>query len=101
MGIWIIIGLIGGGFSHFNKNTTLKRRVMPTLIVFNSLIFIVFIWLADFSYPIIFLAIPVVALITFIVIRNTKFCDSCGTRNYGANMLSPAKFCYKCGAPLK
>jgi ribosomal protein L37E len=43
------------------------------------------------------LGVPAVALLAFINIRNSKFCDSCGRQNYGP----PAKFCSKCGAPLK
>jgi uncharacterized protein (DUF983 family) len=47
-----------------------------------------------------YLAVPAVILISLLNIRATKFCDSCGKMVMNQNVLSPPKYCSKCGAEL-
>jgi hypothetical protein len=101
MGVWVALVLGSMAFFSFNKNTALKRRVLPYFVIFTSVLFIIFVWATGAPAQVFYVFIPAVALIGFINIRNTKFCDSCGRRNYGPNLFSPARFCSKCGAPLK
>jgi len=44
--------------------------------------------------------IPAVALITFLNLRSTRFCDGCGRTVYTQNLLKPARYCPHCGALL-
>jgi|SRR6516162_2844277 hypothetical protein len=101
IGVWAVLGLGSMAFFYFNKNAALKRRVLPPFVIFTSILFLGFVWMTGAPAQVFYVFIPAVALIAFINIRNTKFCDSCGRQNYGFNLFSPAKFCSKCGAPLK
>jgi hypothetical protein len=44
--------------------------------------------------------VPAVGVISFLIIRFTKFCSKCGATVYDFNWFSPTRFCSKCGAEL-
>ena len=46
-----------------------------------------------------FFVYPVIALISFLNIRNIRFCSSCNATLYG-RLFTSDQFCSKCGAPL-
>lgn len=102
-GVWVAIGLISGAFFHFSRNAELKRRLWPPFIVGTSLLFLGFGAAMSRGQPsgFWFTAIPVVALIAFLNIRNVRFCDGCGKQIRNTGLFSRAEFCPKCGAKLK
>ncbi len=63
-------------------------------------VFTLFVLLLTDEPWILFFVVPAAALIGFLNIRLTKFCDSCG-----ATLVNPAwfrrmRFCPSCGAPM-
>jgi hypothetical protein len=65
-----------------------------------GVLFLTFVALMDFPRPFFLFLIPAVALMTFLNLRNTKFCDACGKTLINQNPFSPPAFCSKCGAAL-
>ena len=43
---------------------------------------------------------PAIALIAYLNIRSTRFCEACGMTTVEAMPFARAAFCSKCGAPL-
>jgi hypothetical protein len=100
--VWVVLGLSSGAFFHFSKNAELKRRVWAPVVVGAGLLFLAFSWaLVSPSAGSSVFIVAVVALITGLNIRGTKFCDSCGKMVHSPNPFSLTKFCPKCGAKLK
>jgi hypothetical protein len=99
---WIVLGISSFLFFHFNKNTTLKRHVFPPFVVIMGIIFGCFIAYMSPDYPqILFIAVPMIVLISFLNIRKTRFCDVCGRTLYQQPVFSRSQFCPRCGAELK
>jgi hypothetical protein len=104
IGVWVVLGLGSAAFFYFNKNTALKRRVMPPFVIFTSILFLAFVWVTGAPIQVFYVFVPAVAVIAFINIRKyevLRFLWQTKLWNYGPNLFSPAKFCSKCGAPLK
>jgi apolipoprotein N-acyltransferase len=99
---WVVLGLSSGAFFHFSKNAELKRRIWAPFVVGVGLLFTAFSWaLVSPSAESGLVLVAVVALITGLNIRGTKFCDSCGKSVFASNPFSPMRFCPQCGATLK
>lgn len=49
---------------------------------------------------ILLIVVPAVAFISFLNIRMTKFCDSCGATLYNTAWFRPMRFCSSCGASM-
>ena len=100
MAVWLCLALISFLFFHFNKNATLKRRIHPGYIIFVGVVFLGFLYLhIGRNQPRIFwFAIPAVTLISYLNIRRTRFCDSCGLTLYPR--FSKDRFCPQCGNTL-
>ena len=47
-----------------------------------------------------FVTVPAVSLISWLNIRQTKFCDECSSTMFSHNWFSKIKYCSKCGAAL-
>ena len=98
---WAILGLGSFLFFQFYKNTKIKKKVLPVFVIFAGLIFMSFVvFMAGFSYEVLWIMVPAIALISFLNIRNTKFCDNCGKMIYNNNWFSKQEFCSKCGMKL-
>jgi ribosomal protein L40E len=108
LGAFIITGIAVNILVLGFKNTALKQKWSPILGILSGIFFAGFLmccFLHDedenqtsMLIPIV-ISIPVIALIIFMNIRMTKFCEKCGatliSRTFGN-----AKFCEKCGAEL-
>ena len=99
--VWIALTIGSGLFFWLNRNAELKRKVLPPLLLVAGALFIGFIWVSGAPVNLLYIAIPLVALITILNIRGIKFCDACGSTLHSQNPFSPSKFCSKCGAELK
>jgi hypothetical protein len=99
---WMLLGLSGFLFFQFNKNTALKKKLFPVLTIVTGVIFgayVLFVTGFEFHwFQLIFFGM--IALITFLNIRNTTFCDTCGKMIYNNTLFSKQEFCSKCGANL-
>jgi hypothetical protein len=101
MAVWVLLGLGSFLFFHFNRNAALKRRVWPVFIVAVGLVFGGFMYLSMGQQPqVLYLGVPAIILISFLNIRTTRFCDSCGKTLYQQPIFSRTQFCPHCGAQL-
>ena len=98
--IWITF-LVSGLFFWLNKNAALKRKLFPYFVLGAGLVMVAFISLSKIPHQVLFVAIPIIVLISFLNIKSVKFCDSCGRTVHSQNPFSPAEYCQKCGAKLQ
>lgn len=101
IGVWILLGAGSTAFFLLNHNAVLKRKVLPPFVIGTSIVFLGFIALMGFPSNVLLVMGPVVAVIAFLNLRATKFCDACGKTLMNQNPFSPAKYCSRCGADLK
>ena len=100
-GVWVVLGLMSFLIFFVSKNADRKKKLWAPFIIFTGLLFIGFTYLMGFGGQHLYIMVPMVVLISFLNIRSTKFCGSCGKTNINQNFLSPAKFCNKCGEALE
>lgn len=100
-GTWIVLGVIGGVIFFVGKDAKLKRKLWPPFVIGTSILFIFFVYLMGFGGEVMYIMVPAVILITFLNLRSTKFCDSCGKTVINQNIISKSEFCSKCGSKLK
>ena len=101
MTVWVVLGLGTSAFFFLNKDSALKRKVLPTFSVAVGALFLFFVWMMGAPTEVLIVGVPAVVLITVLNLRSIRFCDSCGKTLMGQNPLSPPKFCSKCGSPLQ
>ena len=101
IGVWILLGAGFGAFFLLNNNAALKRTMFPPFVIGVNILFLGFIALMGFPLKVLLVMGPVVAVIAFLNLRATKFCDACGKTLMNQNPFSPAKYCSRCGAELK
>ena len=95
-----LLGFLSFLFFHFNRDTHLKRKMLPVTIIAYSVLFLTFVVIylprkRDFLF-----ALPAVMVIGYLNWRNTYFCDACGQTFYNHQWFSSVTFCSKCGAKL-
>jgi len=95
---WIIAG-IASAFFFMNRNASLKRRLWPPYVIGAAILFLIFVWWF-LPNEALYVAAPLLALVTFINLRVVKFCNACGATTQNLPF-RPARFCAKCGAPLE
>jgi hypothetical protein len=100
-GLWAVLGVFSAGFFFLSRNAQLKRKVWRPFVVITSVLFVAFVWAMGVPSQFMVIAIPAVALITFLNLHTVQFCNSCGATIMSQNPLSKPAFCSKCGAPLK
>ena len=96
---WIIAG-IASAFFFMNRNASLKRRLWPPYVIGAAILFLMFVWWFLPNEAALYVAAPLLALVTFINLRVVKFCNACGATTQNLPF-RPARFCAKCGAPLE
>jgi hypothetical protein len=98
--VWVALAIAGGVFFMTNRDAALKRRVYPAFMIGAALLFLAFITFGARMGSTVLIAIPFVALVVVMNLRQVRFCDACGRTVQGSNPLVPPKFCPGCGAPL-
>jgi uncharacterized membrane protein YeiB len=98
---WIGLALCGFLAFSLNKNAQIKRKYFPIYVVGIGIAFIGFVHWMFPPEPRFLIVYPAIALISFLNIKMTKFCDECGKTNFPRNAFSALKFCQKCGASLE
>jgi len=101
-GVWIALGIFSAAFFLLNNDAALKRKVFAPLVIGVGVLFLGVAALTGmpldaFFY---FVFVPAVALITFLNLRSTRFCDSCGKTVISHIPLARPKFCSRCGSML-
>jgi len=102
----LLCGVLGIGsvvFFTFNRNAALKRRIWPGFIIGGGLLFVSFVYFSvgQQQPELLYFLLPMTALVSFINIRSTRFCDACGRTLTRQPILKRTQFCPHCGAELK
>lgn len=97
MAVWLLLGIAGLLFDRRGSYEA-KRRWHPRFVVGAAILFLGFTWFA--MPPVRIVALPAVALITWMNLRFTKFCPACAATQYNRVPWTPMRFCSKCGAAL-
>ena len=101
MATWLVLGALGFYFFYLNKDAAFKRKYFPWFMVFIGVLFLVFMSLMGLPLQAYFLMVPAVGLITFLNIRGTRFCSSCGRTIFPQGLpWSRPEFCSSCGAKI-
>ena len=94
---WIILG-IGSWIFYATATYETKKSAHPFVMIGPGIAFLGFTrWTLHGNVG--WFALLPVALITFLNIRNIKFCPRCSATHYAQDFSHP-KFCSKCGADL-
>lgn len=100
--VWAILGISSFLFFHLNRDAKTKKKIFPFFVIGVGIIFSTFVaWSSDWAPFVLFFFIPAVGLITFLNLRTTKFCESCGRTLYKQSLLDPPRFCPHCGNQLE
>ena len=90
-----------------NKDVRFKRKWFPRFVILVGVLFVAFsstIMMLQQrslqSLKIQLVIIPVVILFSWLNMKTTKFCGSCGATIISNNPFSRTRFCPKCGAEL-
>src|SRR5437764_202092 len=67
---WVALGISSFLFFQFNKNATLKRRIFVPFVIITGILFGCFVaFMTRGHLEILYIAIPMIALISFLNIR--------------------------------
>jgi len=99
---WIALSAAGFLFFHFNRNAALKRRIFPIFVITAAILFGSFIQYTSAGHTqILFLAIPMILLVSLLTLRRIGFCSACGRTIYERPVFSGSPPCPHCGAEYK
>jgi hypothetical protein len=101
MVIWVCLGGAAWWFFFRSSDVALKQRVMRWGAVGTSLLFIGFALAITREPWMLLFLVPAVALISFLNIKLSKFCASCGATLYNYNWFVRMRYCSRCGASLE
>jgi hypothetical protein len=101
VGTWIALGFSSFCFFTFNRNVSLKKRILPLINYGSCLLFLAFGLLISRDALFLLFVTAAVVLIGFLNSRIINFCDACGRTLYKKVLFEKAEFCSKCGARLK
>lgn len=98
---WIVLALASFYMFFLRRDTAFKRRYWAPWIVTIGVLFLVFMLLTGFPLSMVLVAVPFVALISFLNIRSVRFCDSCGATVHDWTLpWRRPRHCSRCGSPL-
>lgn len=96
VGVWVVLAILGS-FFHLSRNAVLKRRYCRPYVVLIGAVFLGFI-VSDWGIAGAVLGGSLVALMTYLNIKNVSFCD-CGETVWG-QVFRWRECCPECGALL-
>ena len=98
---WITLGIVGFFLFFVSKNVEFKKKYYPWYVVLVGVVFASFIMMTGMPIFPLVIFLPVIALITYLNLRNVKFCDSCGKTIVNRAWFSKVSYCSNCGAKLE
>src|SRR2546421_10768874 len=98
--VWIVLGLGSAGFFFGSRNAKLKKQVFPWFVWGVGALFIIFLLLITGQPFMLAFVVPAVVLISYLNIRMTRFCESCGATVINHAWFRKARYCSHCGAPF-
>jgi hypothetical protein len=99
-GVWILLGVAGFRLFYVGRDVAFKRKYFPWYVGLAAVLFLGF-GIAT-GLPLFGIAVMAlfVALISYMNLRATRFCDACGCTVVQPMPFSRAEFCSRCGAPF-
>src|SRR4051812_37868066 len=94
--VWVLLGVGSAWFFLGSRDARLKRVIFPWFITLVGALFCGFVLLLTEAWVVLVVA-PATALIGFLNIRLTKFCDHCGRTLHNPSLFTPMRFCPSCG----
>jgi len=99
-GVWILLMLAGFAVFNVGKDGAFKKQIWPWWIAFVGAAF--FLITSYMMGKISWFTIAAIGVISYLNIKNQKFCLSCGSLQFNRNPLTqPQTFCSRCGAALR
>ena len=98
--VWVALGVAGFFLFYVSKNARFKKKYFPWYAILAGVVFISFGLMIGFPSEMLYLMVPAVALITFLNIKSTKFCENCGRTIINQMWFTKVEYCAKCGAKL-
>ena len=78
-----------------------KRKAFRWTVVLSALSFLIVMPLTGLEIELLIFVLPVLAAVTFIIVRYTKFCERCGTAIRTNEPFVDKERCPACGTTLK
>jgi hypothetical protein len=97
---WGVLGAVGAYLFYFRKDAGFKRKYFRKYAIFTGVVFVTVPVFTGFPWQMLAISVPFVALIIYLNVRTTRFCDQCGRTNFSQFPFAMPKFCSKCGAKL-
>lgn len=103
--IFVVVSTILGVASFVSllgtADVAVKRKLMPRFAIGAGVLFLCFVYFITLQFWLIIFLTPIVALIMYLNIKFTNFCDSCGRPVMPLqNLQIRAKFCGRCGKEI-
>lgn len=102
--VWLVscVVISLGALFYFrgNKHVGQKRRFYRWSSITYGAMFFFLIALSGMPWPVLLIFGAFIALIIYLNIRNTTFCEACGRTVYNNMWFSRIEYCAKCGAKL-
>ncbi|MDQ3757866.1 MAG: hypothetical protein M3394_08450 [Actinomycetota bacterium] len=99
--VFAAVGVLGSLYFLFDGDTRRKERFHPPFVIGSGLLFVVVVTV-DRSAGALLLTIPGVAVITWLNLRNIRFCHACGRTTWNTQWWqAPPRFCIACGTPFE
>ncbi len=96
---WAILFVLGLLIFRGHAPVGLKRKLWAPFTIGSAILFVLFSsLLLRGRLPWFFY--PFVVLIVFLNLRNTRFCETCGSMQTSRDLISRPRFCQKCGHDL-
>jgi len=100
-GIWVVFGILSYYFFVFRNDYLFKIKYFKYNVVLLGILFMAWIIASGPPPQVYFIFIPAAALITFLNIKFTRFCQNCGKTIIHNVLFSKIDFCPKCGSKLQ
>ena len=81
--VWILLGISGSVLFYGRRDVAFKRKYFPWYVCLAGVLFLGFVAAMGVPLPLLALMAPFVALITYMNLRGTHFCDACGRTRRG------------------
>jgi hypothetical protein len=78
VGVWIALALAGILLFYVNRNAAFKRTYFPWHAGLVGTLFLVFLVALGWPWELAVVGAPFVAIVTYMNVRTTYFCDACG-----------------------
>jgi hypothetical protein len=86
---------------HVDMKASAKRKAFRWCVILSALSFLIVMPLTGLEVGLLIFVIPVLAGVSFIYIKFTKFCEWCGTGVRTNQPFVDKEHCPKCGSSLR